>query len=477
MDLPNFENANILVIGDILLDSYWKGICARISPEAPVPIVNVNDEEKRLGGAANVALNLRTLGTNVTLLGVVGNDQNANWIEKNLKKANIEYYLSQSYHHPTINKLRVISNQQQLIRLDFENTYKDCDKTTIVQHYKRLIAKMDAIILSDYGKGTLEGLHQSLIQLASQHKKPVFVDPKGNDYQIYANAAAITPNLNEFRQAFGDFNNEAEMLTLANQALAQLNLQALLITCGADGMILVEPNTPPIKLPTHTLEVKDVTGAGDTVIASFAASIACGESTQNAMFLSNLAAGITVTKLGTASVNKEEIRYAISQKQSSLGILSQQEAVKLCHAAKQKGEKIVMTNGCFDILHPGHVRYLEEAKSLGDKLLIAVNTDNSVQRNKGPGRPFNTAKERMEVLSALRAVDWVCAFDEDTPEQLIKAITPDILVKGVDYDINNIVGAEHVIANGGEVKTIGPKKQWSSTDLLSKIQQQEAVYP
>ena len=468
--MPQFEKAKILVVGDVMLDRYWQGDVSRISPEAPVQVVNVRQIEERVGGAGNVALNINALGGSAKLLGLVGNDEAAEIIEKTLEQKQIANCLLRVSGVPTISKLRVIGHNQQLIRLDFEEYFKDWNEEAFFTAYITRLTDSDLVILSDYGKGTLQ--HSvKLIELARKMNKSVLVDPKGRDFSIYRGATLIKPNMAEFEAVVGPCRDESEMESKAIQLLRQHEIQSILITRGARGMSLICEDGSAIHLPTEAREVYDVTGAGDTVIATLGAAMAAGEDLSEAMVFANAAAGESVKKLGAATISISELRRAIERcEQNHLpAILDEEHLLQQVQDARAYGEKIIMTNGCFDILHSGHVAYLEKAKSLGQRLIIAVNDDHSVARLKGVGRPINKVRERMLVLAALGAVDWVVSFSEDTPERLIKAVSPDVLVKGGDYEGREIAGSAHVRSCGGEVVIVPFEDGFSTSSMLERI--------
>jgi D-beta-D-heptose 7-phosphate kinase / D-beta-D-heptose 1-phosphate adenosyltransferase len=470
--LPNFDNAKVLVIGDLMLDRYWHGGSSRISPEAPVQVVNVNQIEERPGGAGNVALNIASLGSQCSLIGVTGQDEAAESLKTRLSAAGVNCDFEQIKELPTITKLRVISRQQQLIRLDFEEHFKGRGSQALVEKMTKQIKDCGAVILSDYAKGTLDDI-QSLIQIARKHQVPVLVDPKGTDFARYKGATLITPNLNEFEAVVGQCIDEQMLVEKGNQLLKQYQWDALLVTRGEQGMTLLRPDQAELHLPALAREVFDVTGAGDTVIGTLASALAAGSPIEQAVFLANTAAGIVVVKLGTATVSAHELRRKLrSQGTSGTGTMNQQQLKIAVEEAKAHGEKIVMTNGCFDILHAGHVAYLQQAKALGERLIVAVNSDQSVQQLKGPGRPVNPCDRRMSVLAALGSVDWVVEFSEQTPERLITDILPDILVKGGDYKVEEIAGAKQVMANGGSVEILQFVDGVSTTKIIESINQQ-----
>jgi D-beta-D-heptose 7-phosphate kinase / D-beta-D-heptose 1-phosphate adenosyltransferase len=470
MQLPNYSKARVLVVGDLMLDRYWHGATSRISPEAPVPVVHVKEDEQRPGGAGNVALNIAALGAKVSLMGFTGIDEAASLLQDKLQQAGALCLFEQLKDYPTITKLRVISRHQQLIRLDFEDGFHGVSSDNLLHQYHAEMAQAQVIILSDYGKGTLHRVEQ-FIRLARKMKKPVLIDPKGNDFAIYRGATLITPNLSEFEAVVGRCHDEQQLVERGMNLLSELDLGGLLVTRSEQGMTLLAKDSEPLNLPTHAREVFDVTGAGDTVISVLAASLAANSSLQDATLLANVGAGVVVGKLGTATVNCEELKYALhGQRAHHRGVCNLEEAKHLIESAQQEGEKIVLTNGCFDILHPGHVRYLQQARALGDRLVVLVNSDASVKRLKGPERPVNKLEQRMEMLAALECVDWVVSFDTDTPKDTIDTLLPDILVKGGDYtDITSIAGHESVLAKGGEVKILSFSEGHSTTAIIKNI--------
>lgn len=468
LTMPRYDQAAVLVVGDVMLDRYWHGGTSRISPEAPVPVVRVEQIEDRPGGAANVALNIAALGSRALLVGVTGVDEAADSLSDSLRGVGVETHFQRLDEQPTIVKLRVMSRHQQLLRMDFEEPF-DTDTATLAREVEHLLAGVKVLVLSDYGKGALQN-HQALIQLARARGIAVLADPKGKDFSIYRGASLITPNLHEFETIVGGCVDEAELVSKGARLMRELELGALLVTRGEHGMTLLRPEHAPLHLPARAREVFDVTGAGDTVISTLAASIAAGEELPNAVALANLAAGIVVGKLGTAAISAPELRRAVQREEGSeRGVLSLDQLLITIEDARAHGEKIVFTNGCFDILHAGHVTYLEQARAQGDRLIVAINDDASVSRLKGPGRPINAVDRRMAVLAGLGAVDWVVSFSEDTPERLLKQVQPDVLVKGGDYGVDQVVGADIVQAYGGEVRVLGLVENSSTTAIVEKI--------
>ena len=469
VDIPAFNQASVLVVGDIMLDRYWYGPTQRISPEAPVPIVKINNNDERPGGAGNVALNIASLGGQVTLAGITGDDEAAQTLETHLRAMKINCQFDKHSQVPTITKLRVLSRNQQLIRLDFEESFADIDKSALLTATEKQISQHSLLLLSDYNKGTLSDV-QALITLAKKNNVPVLVDPKGHDFARYRGATMLTPNMSEFEAVVGVCNSEAEMVAKGQKLLVELDLDALLVTRSEHGMTLLRKGQQEFHLPTQAKEVYDVTGAGDTVIATLALAVAAGASYTQASALANAAAGIVVGKLGTSTVSEAELLSEIhTGQESGFGVLSEEQLKIVVEQAKARGEEIVMTNGCFDILHAGHVSYLDNARKLGSRLIVAVNDDDSVTRLKGPGRPVNSVDRRMAVLAGLAAVDWVVSFSEDTPQRIISHILPNLLVKGGDYNVEDIAGGEEVIAAGGEVKVLNFEVGISTTEIINTI--------
>ncbi len=466
--IPDFSKTHVVVAGDVMLDKYLFGTTSRISPEAPVPIVHVQRTDDRPGGAANVAVNLAALGATTRLIGVVGKDSAADSLESILGARGIDCDFHRADDRPTITKTRVQSRGQQLIRLDQENVAELSDDS-LLDTLKAAIGDAGAVILSDYGKGALTDVTK-MIAMCRDAGVPTLVDPKGSDFSKYRGASLITPNQSEFEAVVGVCNSDEELVSHGNKLLAELQLDALLITRSEKGMLLLETGSEPLFLSTQAREVFDVTGAGDTVIATLAAVIASGQDLSSAAALANIAAGLVVRKIGVATVTPSEIRVAMHQRgQGGRGLVEKGELLAMVEESRSRDERIVMTNGCFDILHAGHVAYLEEAKSLGDRLIVAVNDDGSVKRLKGDARPINVLQDRMLVLAGLAAVDWVVAFSDDTPADLISAVLPDVLVKGGDYKPEEIVGAKDVLANGGEVRVLAFRDGHSTTRTINQM--------
>ena len=464
----NFTGA-VTVVGDVMLDSYWKGPSSRISPEAPVPVVRVTDKEERAGGAANVAINIASLGAPCNLVGIVGEDKNAEILEKIVRSHSIKTDFVLTKEHPTITKLRVLSRNQQLLRLDFEDSFSNLDEEMILKSFKDSVKNSKVVIFSDYGKGSLSSVSK-MIEIASSLGIASLIDPKGTDFEKYRGATLLTPNMSEFEAVVGKVANDDDLEQKALALISKLDLKMLLVTRSEDGMSLIRPGMKAVHLPTYAREVYDVTGAGDTVIGTLGTCLASGMDIVTACEYANSAAGIVVGKIGTSTVSPSELEKALGKKTESQGVLSEDELYKVVRELQSRGEKVVMTNGCFDIIHPGHVTYLKQAKALGNKLIVAVNSDDSVKRLKGDSRPINTLEDRIAVLSGLSSVDYVVSFGEDTPQKLISRILPDILVKGGDYKVEEIAGHKEVIANGGKVVIIPFVEGKSTTSIVKKIQ-------
>ena len=442
MSQYDFSNARVLIIGDVMLDRYHFGTVARISPEAPVPVVNVKKTTQTLGGAGNVANNIAHLEANGVMIGTCGRDADAASLKKMLDDINISYEFTET-DAPTTTKLRVIGEKQQIVRLDFEEIVPvEGDLAEInLKNIEKHLDSCGAVVISDYGKGfcTFE-ICEEVIRLAEKRKIPVIVDPKGSNWQKYAGATTVTPNVKELSEAVGRFvpNKDEAIVLAAREIIDRIRLDYLVVTRSERGITVVRKNDY-LHFPTEAKEVFDVSGAGDTVVASLALCLASGYSLPDAVTTANRAAGIVVAKIGTAPVFLSELN-GVTELTSK--IMSKDALISKLEADKALGRKIVFTNGCFDILHKGHVTYLQKAAALGDRLVLGLNSDDSVKRLKGPSRPINSESDRAEVLAALECIDYITVFDEDTPFELIKSVSPDILVKGGDYKPEEVVGRE-----------------------------------
>ncbi len=472
--IPDFSQAKILVVGDLMLDRYWHGPTSRISPEAPVPVVKIEESEERAGGAGNVALNIAALNGLPSLVGITGQDEAAQILKNQLTPYGVDCQFVELAGCTTITKLRVLSRHQQLIRLDFEDAFsqnKEPIESTklLLNVFAENLPQHEVILFSDYQKGTLAQLPE-LIRLARAENKKIIIDPKGSDFSIYRGATLLTPNLSELEVIVGNCQSDEQLVEKAEKLRQELELDALLVTRSEKGMTLLQAGKTAVHLPTRARDVYDVTGAGDTVIATLAASIAAGMDMVDAVKLANLAASVVVGKVGTATVTVHELRAAMRQLSDvEQGIVAEERLITLVKDARNHGEKVIMTNGCFDILHAGHVTYLEQAKSLGDRLIVAVNDDDSVKRIKGPERPVNTMTRRMQVLAGLSCVDWVVPFYEDTPTRLICDVAPSALVKGGDNNPDDIPGGQCVREQGGEVLVMEYVDNCSTTGLIRSI--------
>ncbi len=458
------KSPKLLVIGDLMIDHYLWGSCERISPEAPVQVVNVKSESAVLGGAGNVINNLNALGAQVGVISVIGGCEISDELKALLGDIDVDtQYLITQKDRITSKKSRIIASQQQVVRYDRESTDEISHKSQkeILATFGNIISDYDGVLLSDYGKGVLtKELTTSLIAIANENNKKVLVDPKGLDYSKYKGAYLLTPNKKEASEATQiNINDEASLAQAITQLKTECDLDVSLITLSEQGVAIYDD-----KLRTHPTvarEVFDVTGAGDTVLASLGFALACEYEIDDAVEFSNLAAGVVVGKIGSATASLNEI----IEYESSLNKSTSDEHT-LSEELKARGKKIIFTNGCFDILHAGHVRYLETAKSYGDILILGLNSDRSVTTLKGEGRPINIQMDRAYILAALEAVDYVVVFDEDTPYNLIKAIKPHVLVKGGDYEGKEVVGQD--IAD--ELKLVQFVDGKSTTRTIEKIQ-------
>ncbi len=466
MKIPRFDNAHILTVGDAMLDRYWHGDTHRVSAEAPIPVIEITGIEDRPGGAANVALNVATLGAKSSLIAATGQDEMSDILESKLSSSGIGCHFIKVEGMSTITKVRLVSRSQQMIRADFEALF-DVDAGQVVKGMD-LVADYDSLVLSDYDKGLFSD-PASIIENARKKGKPVLVDPKFKPFSAYKGATVIKPNTLELKNAVGDWNSEAEMLEKCRVLMAGMGCEAMLVTRASEGMTLIEQHEES-HFPARTREVYDTSGAGDTVIAVLAASLASGQTLRDSVALANVAAGIVVSHFGVTSVSGPELRAEVDLAESvGQGKLSAEQLFAAVQGSRSRGEKVVFTNGCFDILHAGHVDYLGDAKREGDRLIVAINSDESVHRLKGEGRPINPLDRRMTMLAGLASVDWVVSFDGDTPEGLLRMLKPDVLVKGGDYAIDQVVGADIVRSAGGEVKVLSLVEDCSTSALVEKI--------
>ncbi len=481
-DLNSTNRLKILVIGDIMLDRYVWGTVDRISPEAPVPVFQISRRSECLGGAGNVATNIAYLGCAVSVFGICGNDSAGAAIQNLLVKSGIGNKLMIDKNRSSITKTRILSQGQQLLRMDEENikTIEDHVKIELLSKIDKEIPHFDVIIISDYGKGMHQagGFCQSIISRCKRLNIPVLIDPKGRSWDRYRGATCVTPNFSEF-QMVADFHVEMDNLNIFSymkDILDKFEFNHLLVTRGSKGMCLIDAQNNIHNIESTAQEVFDVSGAGDTVIATLAMGIALKLPFQDATELANIAAGIVVGKLGTQPITKQELEKStqIANQSKINHLLSHKNttfdaAKNQINLWKSKAEKIIFTNGCFDILHPGHIHLLKEASSLGKRLIVGLNSDNSVKRLKGKTRPVLSEIDRSSVLSALECVDLVIIFKEDTPVKLIEKIKPDVLVKGTDYTISEIVGGDYVKSYGGELHLVPVLPGYSTSDIINKI--------
>lgn len=479
--LKQDRNIKIAVIGDLILDEYLDGDISRISPEAPVPVHLVTNTKITAGGAGNAARNIASAGGKAHVFGVCGKDDTAKQLKSILTKdgINVDGILEES-ERPTIRKTRVTSNNQQVVRIDWEQVSDISHETQkkLIEHLSS--TDFDAILISDYGKGTLpEAMLQKIIRIANQKGITCVVDPKGHDYRRYQNADIITPNKKEAYAALGLGSNiDIGGKELGHMLQEKYDLKNVLVTLGSEGMMYVplDKRKEVISKKPKAREVFDVSGAGDTVAATLTLAIASGSNLDLSLELSNLAAGIVVEKWGTTPVPRNELEQAYNKKHNILSnsakkIVTLDELMNKLKEKPFKNKQIVFTNGCFDILHAGHVSYLEEAREQGDLLILGVNTDDSIKRLKGESRPLIDLEQRMKTLAGLSAVDYLVAFDEDTPLNLISTIKPHILVKGADYKVNEIVGSKEVLASGGKVQTIEFVPGISTSEIIKRARQ------
>lgn len=473
--LYSLQPKSILVIGDVMLDTYFQGDVVRISPEAPVPVFRKSAERSVLGGAANVASNLIAANQNVSVMAIVGRDETAEKLKTNFREQGVNTDLIISLNRRTTEKTRFLAgNNQQVMRLDVEDTdelsHEECK--ILFEELQRNISSFDLILISDYMKGLLNyELTQGILQMAKTNGIPVIIDVKDPRVEKYKDAHLLKPNKKELHDLTGMPVDTDEQIVEASESLRErCNCRYVLTTCGSRGMVLVGDDRPYF-IESAGKEVFDVTGAGDTTIAYLAACMANGATMREAVDIANIAAGIQVSKVGTSAVHWQEVReQMMSQSDGSVHkLLCGNVLTEFRNLHRDK--KIVFTNGCFDILHVGHIRYLQEAAQLGDMLVVGLNSDASVRRLKGEGRPVNPEQDRAELICALEYVDYVAVFDEDTPYELIRIIQPDVLVKGGDYLPEDVIGRDIVEARGGKLEILGFTKGKSTTGIINKIKE------
>ena len=475
----DFSQLTVLCAGDVMLDRFVHGDIERISPEAPVPVILLRETREMLGGAGNVASNIASLGGKSILLGLTGADAPGQRLRRLVEDSSrIIPALVESVHRPTICKTRFFAGRQQVVRADEESSdpLHAAEEAALLASFHAHLAQVQAVILSDYGKGVLSAnfLAQAIAAARGQGL-PVFVDPKRTDFSAYAGATCITPNLREFAAASGatDTATEAGIAAAALPLLEKSDAGAILVTRSERGMTLVERNGEVATAPARAREVFDVSGAGDTVIATLALAHAGGRTLAAAMHVANAAAGVVVSKLGTATADIAEVMHELAAQDpvtQVAGLTPRDQAQTLVTRWRDQGYSVGFTNGCFDILHPGHVSLLAFSRRQCDRLIVALNTDDSIRRLKGDGRPVNELARRAQVMAAIRYVDCVVAFDEDTPLALIETLLPDVLVKGADYTHDQVVGGEAVRAAGGRVVLAELVPGQSTTGIIAKLQ-------
>lgn len=467
MKLIDFSESKVLVIGDIMLDRYYFGSVSRISPEAPVPVVAVEKDIFTLGGAGNVANNILTLQANCKILATASNDSSGNKLKDLLNNIKSDYIFIDN-NVPTTTKLRIIGEKQQIVRVDFESVKPLSPKSTDVykEYIKNEIKNYKSIVISDYGKGVCtEEVCSFIINQSKLNNIPVIIDPKGSDWSKYKGATIVTPNLKELIEVAGKHitNTDYDVISIGREIREKYDIKFLVVTRSEKGITIISCNEYK-HIPTTAMEVFDVSGAGDTVVATMAVALGSGYSIEESVELANSAAGVVVGKVGTAPILIDELRFAMNCLKHSK-IIPFNKINLLVDKEKLKGKKIIFTNGCFDILHKGHVDYLNKAKGLGDILILGLNSDNSVKRLKGDSRPINNEDDRAFILSSLEAIDYVTIFEDDTPLELIKIVQPDILVKGGDYSAEEVVGREYAKS----VEIIKFVDGYSTTNTIKKL--------
>jgi len=473
--IPAFYRRHVTVVGDVMLDRYYWSDVRRISPEAPVPICRVRNVTRVLGGAGNTACNLAGLTCNVSLVGVCGRDRAGNILADLLEKSGIAGRLISSNAVTTTIKSRIVGQGQQLLRLDEEDIRPPTEMLTakLTGELQTTLPKTHAVILSDYGKGLFQtDLAQAVIQSCRDAGKPVFADPKGKNWGRYFGATCITPNLAEFNQQFdAPHNSTTDLDSRAKRLIGKHNLGYLLITMGAKGMVLYDANRALVQIPARAQEVIDVSGAGDTVIATLAGAVADGCTMIDAAGLANAAAGVVVTKLGTRAVTLGELQRSLFRQtlHTAATVEPRESAQQRIEKWRAEGNRIVFTNGCFDILHMGHIKLLRSAAQHGDKLVVAINSDDSVRRLKGPERPVMSETARAGLMANIQGVDLVVIFEEETPLTLIELFKPDVLVKGGDYAKETVVGHDRITQWGGEVVFIDLMDGLSTTSVIEQL--------
>ena len=476
IDIAFFKQCRVLIVGDLMIDEYLWGKVDRISPEAPVQVVSVTKNEFTLGGAGNVVNNIVSLGAKASVIGVIGTGTDGGLLLKQFKELGVDISgIVQEKGRTTTKKTRIIAASQHVLRIDSETKKELSDNTleVIDKIIEKKIPDVDVVLISDYGKGVItQKLLSGLLPVAKKHKKIVIADPKGMDYSKYSGISLITPNKKEAALAASmEIVDDFTLFRTGDKILQKVAVEQLLITCGKDGMVLFDRKNRPHKIMAEARQVYDVSGAGDTVLAVLGLAIASGESFENSAYIANKAAGIVVGKMGTATVSQEELACALkpplnkySSKRKSLP-----ELVDLVDELQKKGKKVVFANGCFDLLHSGHIKFFTESRKLGDALIVALDDDESVKSLKGQGRPVLNARERIQIMCALDSVDYVTVFSAGELKNIIKQIQPDILTKGSNYSTQEVYGHELVEEYGGRVVLIPVTDKISSTGIINNI--------
>ena len=476
IDISRFDHCRLLVVGDLMIDEYVWGEVDRISPEAPVQVVSVKNEEYTLGGSGNVVNNLVALGAQAFVLGVTGTGRDGKLLLNKLNGLGVDTRgVIQERSRPTTKKTRIIADHQQVLRIDRETQQKVSVSTfrSLTTLAEKIIPEVDLVLISDYGKGVISrSLICDLVKIAKNNNKLTIADPKGLAFEKYSGVSLLTPNSKEASLASGvEITDEKSVATAGNILMEKSGIERLLITCGKDGMVLFEPDCEPLKISTKAREVYDVSGAGDTVLAVLGLGMAAGLQLKEAIALANTAAGLVVGKVGTATVSKRELLQALTQTSEDIAskYKSLNEISQLCRKLRKNRKRIVMTNGCFDLLHAGHIRLFSASKQLGDVMIVAIDDDDSVKRLKGPGRPVIGAAERVRILSALDSVDYVVVFANKELDSVIVAIQPDVLTKGSDYDSVDVLGRKIVENYGGRIELIPITENISAAQIINSI--------
>jgi len=476
MKYPDFTSSKVIVIGDIILDQYFCGDVHRISPEAPVPVVMINEKTTSLGGAGNVAINLKGLECGHVLIGVIGNDINGIILSDILTKKKIQNRITIIQHYPTITKTRVISQGQQIVRLDEEeiSMVNDMYRGKLLIHFDECLQDTTGVIISDYGKGLIDpDVTKHVITQCNSKEIPVFVDPKGDEWERYNGAFCITPNTAEFNLVEPFVENDITPLYEKSKiVMDRYNIENILLTRGSEGMILFNKHQPPIYIKSEAKEVYDVSGAGDTVIAFMASAFGSGLSMEKSAEIANIAAGIVIGKQGTKPIEQLELKQTLLNNsiKNTKKIINKEQGIEKIKEWRDVGNTIVFTNGCFDIIHVGHIKLIHEAANTGDKLIIGLNSDHSIKKLKGENRPIVNENERAAILSNIEGVDMVVLFNEETPIELITSFQPDVIVKGGDYVPKTVVGNEIVKS----VIIIPLLDGSSTTDVIKTIKERES---